>query len=146
MKMFQVSHQVKTSGMVAHAKPRECFFLTLFEEIEECVTRLASVKWSVQVSCMSTDCLYDAWQNASNFWHESLPQLLSILVLFLHFSLEFWPLPFLASELVCPKGVYASLLGLSSDRDLNEYLVELFVEQLFAGPEVKPRITLDCLW
>lgn len=56
---------------------------------------------------------------------------------FLH-PLKFGPLPFLASEPVCPDGGYASyLLGPSSDRDLNDYLVELFVDRLFAGQEVK---------
>lgn len=133
--------------MLAHAKPWEHFFLKLFKEIEEYIIRLASVKWSLEGSCVSTDCPYDAWQSTSNFWHESLPQLLSIFVFFLHLSLKFWTLPVLANELVCPQGACASyLLRLSSNRYLHEYLVELFVERLFAGHEVKPRMTLDCLW
>lgn len=111
----------------------------------EKIVRLASVKWPVQGNCVSTDCLYDAWQSTSNFWHQSLTQLLSFFSFFCLFKVLTCTI--LASEPVCPQGDYASyLLRPSSDRDIHGYLVELFVERLFARQEVKLRTTLDCLW
>lgn len=94
--------------------------------------------------------LCSLWQNISKFWNQSLPQLLSILVFCLSLSLKFLHPPLVADVAGYPQENSDScLLGLSSGRNLNDYLVELFVERFSAVHKLIQEqlwIAWDILW
>lgn len=92
------------------------------------------LKWLVQGSCISTVflCVFVTEHKQILKSEPALAAIhLSFLFVSVSLSLKFLHLPLLAGVDGCSQEDYDSyLLGLSSDRNLNDYLVELFVERL----------------